>query len=100
MENNETYKITLADGTIIDNLILNGNNYITTQEIDESKITSTNFHTITINDIEYNNMTLRNFWKDTDGYHIVISELTAQEKFEAQINAKLDYIAMMEDIEL
>lgn len=100
MENKETYKITLVDGTIIDNLILNGNNYITTQKLDESKIIPTNFYNIIINDIEYNNMTLRNFWKDTDGYHIIISELTAQEKFEAQISAKLDYIAMMEDIEL
>ena len=30
------YKITLADGTVIDNLKLNGNNFISPVEIDET----------------------------------------------------------------
>lgn len=36
MEDQKIYKITLADGTIIDNLTLNGNNYISAELIDAS----------------------------------------------------------------
>ncbi len=36
MEDQKTYKIILADGTIIDNLTLNGNNYISAELIDAS----------------------------------------------------------------
>ena len=34
--NNKIYKITLADGTVIDNLTLNGNNYISKEVVDPS----------------------------------------------------------------
>lgn len=33
------YKITLSDGTVLDNLRLNGNNFISSSEIDESVLT-------------------------------------------------------------
>lgn len=98
MEENIT--LILADGTIIDNLTINGNNLISQTDVGEDKLSAVNLSRITINGTEYRDMLLRNYWKDTDGWHIVISEITPQERLEARINAKIDYIAMMEDLEL
>lgn len=96
----ENYTIILYDSTIIDNLTLNGNNFISPVDVGEDKLTLANLSRITINGVEYTDMVLRNYWQDVDGWHIIISEATPQEKFEATINAKIDYIAMMEDIDL
>ena len=96
----ENITLILADGTVIDNLKLNGNNLISQTDVGEDKLSVVNLSHITINGEEYRDMMLRNYWEDTDGWHIVISEVTPQERLEARINSKLDYIAMMEDIEL
>lgn len=96
----ENYTIVLYDGTIIDNLTLNGNNFISPVDVGEDKLTVSNLSRITINGVEYTDMLLRNYWQDTDGWHIIISEATPQEKFAEEITAKIDYIAMMEDIDL
>ena len=45
------YKITLSDGTVLDNLRLNGNNFISSSEIDES-VFDGNCSIVTINDGE------------------------------------------------
>jgi len=96
----ENYTIVLYDGTIIDNLTLNGNNFISPVDVGEDKLTVSNLSRITINGEAYTDMLLRNYWQDADGWHIIISEATPQEKFAEEITAKIDYIAMMEDIEL
>lgn len=98
MEENIT--LILADGTVIENLKLNGNNLISQADAGEDKLTAVNLSHVTINGVEYRDMLLRNYWKDTDGWHIVISEITPQERYEARISSKIDYIAMMEDIDL
>ncbi len=98
--NEELYTITLYDGTVIENLTLNGNNFISQTDVGEDVLSLANLSHININGIEYADMVLRNYWEGSDGWHIVISEATAQEKFEATVNAKIDYIAMMEDIDL
>lgn len=98
MEENIT--LILADGTVIENLKLNGNNLISQTDAGEDKLTTVNLSHVTINGVEYRDMLLRNYWKDIDGWHIVISEITPQERYEARINSKLDYIAMMGGIDL
>ena len=98
MEENIT--LILADGTVIDNLKLNGNNLISQTNVGEDKLSAVNLSHVTINGVEYRDMLLRNYWKDIDGWHIVISEVTPQERLEARINAKLDYLAMMGGIDL
>lgn len=98
MEENIT--LILADGTVIENLKLNGNNLISQTDIGEDKLFAVNLSHVTINGTEYRDMLLRNYWQDSDGWHIVISEITPQERYEARINSKIDYIAMMEDIDL
>lgn len=98
--NAELYTMTLYDGTVIENLTINGNNLISPIDVGEDKLSIANLSHITINDVEYADMVLRNYWEDTDGWHIVISEVTPQEKFEATITSKIDYIAMMEGVDL
>ena len=97
---NENITLILADGTVIDNLKLSGNNLISQADVGKDKLSAVNLSRITINGTEYRDMLLRNYWKDIDGWHIIISEITPQERYEARINSKIDYIAMMEDIEL
>jgi len=98
--NTELHTMILYDNTVIENLTLNGNNLISPIDVGEDKLNIANLSHITIDDVEYVNMVLRNYWEDTDGWHIVISEVTPQEKFEATLNAKIDYIAMMGGIDL
>ena len=94
------YEIELLDGTVIGNLTLNGNNFISQVDVDINNLTASNLSRIIINGVEYRDMILRNYWNDDDGYHIIISEMTPFERMEVQLNAKIDYIAMMEDIDL
>ena len=96
----EKYTIVLYDGTIIDNLTLNGNNFISPIDVGEDKLTVSNLSRITINGEIYTDMILHNYWQDTDGWHIIISEATPQEKFAEEITAKIDYLAMMGGIDL
>ena len=49
--NNKIYKITLADGTVIENLKLNGNNFVSDREI-TSEMFGGNLSKVTINDGE------------------------------------------------
>lgn len=99
---NETYTIELKDGTTFTNLMLNGNNYLSETPFDETKLTIGNFHDIKINNIPYTNMIARNYWHDTiDGlYHLIIDNLTPLELLQEEMEAKLDYLSMMTDVEL
>lgn len=51
-------KITLSDGTVIDNLTLNGNCYVSQTEVDESGFTDN--MTFTVTDDNENNETFKN----------------------------------------
>lgn len=97
------YKITLADGTKIDNLRLNGNNYASNLKV-TSDIFDGKLSTVTINDGErdtiYNNMELVQITEYDDGYYFILRQLSEQEIREMKIIADIDYIAMMSDIDL
>lgn len=45
------YKITLADGTVLENLVLNGNNYISPTVVDDA-VFAGNLASVTITDME------------------------------------------------
>lgn len=97
------YKITLADGTVIDNLKLNGNNYVSEKELTDD-IFIGNLDTVTIDDgdmaLTYNNMELIQLKKYADGYYFILKEMSEAELQEIKVRADIDYIAMMTDIEL
>lgn len=76
------YTIRLADGQELTNLGLNGNNYISKTEVDES-IFKDNLATMTVSDGEaettYHNVVLVQQVKYPDGYYLCFRELTKDE---------------------
>lgn len=99
----KTYTITLADGTIIDNLRLNGNNYISSREIVESAFLD-NCSPVVISDGEneefHENMELANISNYNGEYWFVLRDLSKNELERIKMQADIEYIAMMSDIEL
>lgn len=97
------YKVTLADGTVIDNLRLNGNNYISEKELSADMFLG-NLGTVTINDgdkdVMYENMTLVQLAKYDDEYWFILRTMTKKELQEIKNRSDIDYIAMMTDVEL
>lgn len=77
------YKITLNDGTVLDNLELNGNNFIAEGVIEDSVFTD-NLATITITDgttmETYEDMVLLSNRVDGGRSWFVLGEKTAQQK--------------------
>ena len=77
------YKITLKDGTVIDNLTMNGNNYVSPTEVDTSIFTRKNLSSVVVNDGEKDE-TLTNllFVQEThmnDGYYFILRPMTDTE---------------------
>ena len=90
------YKITLADGTVLKNLELNGNNYIAEGVIDDA-VFKDNMATVTITDGKttetYEDMVLLSHRVDDGRSWIVLGEKSAQEKAMERINAMLSSAA-------
>lgn len=90
------YKITLADGTVLKNLELNGNNYISEGVIDDA-VFNDNLATVTITDGKttetYEDMVLISHRVDGGRSWIVLGEKSAQEKAMERINAMLSSAA-------
>jgi hypothetical protein len=97
------YKITLADGTVIDNLKLNGNNFISPVEIDET-IFDGNCLNVTINDGEkddvHTNMELVQITKMGEEYWFILRDVPENELAFIKLQSDIEYIAMMSEIEL
>ena len=101
---NGTFKITLADGTVLDGLGLNGNNYISSKKLTEDDFDG-NLDHITIEDAEGNieeleNMELVQVKKYGKEYWFVLRQLSEQEIRDSKLQANIEYIAMMADIDL
>ncbi|MCD8119770.1 MAG: hypothetical protein LUE29_09895 [Lachnospiraceae bacterium] len=99
----KTYSITLADGTVLDTLSLNGNNFISKTAI-SADIFESNLSSVTINDGEtdktYTNMTLVHLTEYSGEYWFTLRELTSAEIKEMQLYSDLEYLAMMTGVEL
>lgn len=100
---NKTYTITLTDGTIIENLTLNGNNYISKEQLSEEMFDD-NCRTIVISDGEkeevHKNMELVQIVENNNEYWFVLREITEQELAQLQIQSSIEYLAMMTGVEL
>ena len=81
------YKITLNDGTTLDNLELNGNNFIAEGVIDDS-VFADNLAAVTITDgtttDNYTDMVLVSNRVDGGRSWFILREKTEQEKFEEE----------------
>ena len=99
----KSWKITLSDGTKLENLGLNGNNFIS-----EAKITEDDFKgklskvTVEGKDFkqEYNNMELVQIAHYEDGYYFVLREISQEELDKLKMQSDIEYIAMMSDIDM
>ena len=99
----KTYTITLADGTVLDDLKLNGNNFISNTAIN-ADIFNENCYTVIISDgvnSETYNMEFVQVTEQEPGkYWFVLRELSASELARIKMQSDIDYVAMMAGIEL
>lgn len=99
----KTYTMTLSDGTVIGNLTLNGNNYISKTPVDAA-IFAGNCSPVVISDGEneeiHENAELVQIAQYGNEYWIVIRDLSEQEIRDLKTRSDIDYIAMMTDIDL
>ena len=107
MEKSRLWKITLSDGTKIENLRLNGNNYISEEKLTEddfkgklSKVTIEGSEDGQEIKKEYEHMELVQIVHYEDGYYFVLRELSATELKEIKMQSDIEYLAMMTDIDL
>ena len=97
------WKITLADGTTLDGLKLNGNNFISTTEVTEELFLD-NLSEVTIEGEDgtekHENMELVQITKMGDKWWFILRDIPAEELEQLALKAQLDYLAMMIDPEL
>lgn len=103
------YMVTLADGTILDNLLLNGNNFISDTRIDEA-VFDGNLDTVRITgpgvDETFENLELASIREDGGKCWIVLRQLSDSELRERNTQADIrelfdtsdDIILMMADL--
>ena len=97
------YRLILADGTEIKNLTKNGDNYISDKKIDGNLFRG-NLSTLTITDGE-ETITMENAeliqQVEFDGkFWICFRELSERELKDIDMEAKIEYLAMMTDVDI
>lgn len=99
----KSYTITLADGTEIGNLRLNGNNYVSDEVIDSS-VFNDNCSPVVINDgireELHNYMELVQLTEVNGEYWFVLRDISTEELAQIKIRSDIEYLAMMAGIEL
>lgn len=98
------YRITLADGTTIDNLKLNGNNFISKESLNP-EVFRGNCSPVTINDGSkdevHNYMELVQITTDSVGdYWFVLRDISTEELACIKMQADIEYVAMMAGVVL
>ena len=97
------YSVTLSDGTVIDGLRMNGNNFISKDPIDPEMFEG-NLAVVVINDGETEetreNMELVQVTRMGEEYWFVLRDVPASEIANAKLRSDLDYLAMMADVEI
>lgn len=99
----KSWKITLSDGTKLENLGLNGNNFISEAKITEDdfrgKLSKVTFEGKNFKQ-ECNNMELVQIAHYEDGYYFVLREIPQEELEKLKMQSDIEYIAMMSDIDM
>lgn len=76
---NTIYNIILANGTEI-HATLNGNNYITDDEVNIEILSDDNLSSVNIGGVDYKDMTCTNIWSEDGRTRFIIREMTEAEK--------------------
>ncbi len=99
----KNYKITLADGTELSNLTMNGNNFISEATIDPG-IFQSNCSPVVISDGEHDetheNMEQVQVTEVNGQSWFVLRDMTPKELEQAKIKSDIEYLAMMCDVDL
>ena len=99
----KTYRITLADGTVLDNLTMNGNNFISEEAIDASIFDGT-CSPVIINDGTneeiHEHMDLVQVTTVDKKSWFVLRDIPQKELEQTKLKSDLEYLAMMCDVEL
>ena len=97
------YKVTLADGTVLDNLRMNGNNFISQTPVDPS-VFDGNCSPIIINDGSndeiHDDMALVQVTQSGNEHWFVLRDIPANELASMKMRSDLEYLAMMAGVEL
>ncbi len=99
----KSWKITLSDGTRLENLGLNGNNFISGAKITEDDFKGKLSKVIIEGKDfkqEYNNMELVQIAHYEDGYYFVLREISQEELDKLKMQSDIEYLAMMSDIDM
>ena len=103
METKPKYKITLSEGTVLDDLYLNGDNFISTSEITED-IFAGNCSPVVIESENVNeihdNMELIQITKMDGDWWFILKDISEEELAKAKMQSDIAYIAMMTNVEL
>lgn len=91
--NEKTYKITLADGTVIEPLTLNGNNFVSEKEI-TAEIFDNKLDTVTIESPDgskedHKNMELVQVKKYDDGFYFILRDIDPDELEKRELRKQL-----------
>lgn len=102
--------ITLHDGTKIENLHWNGSALVSATEVDSTLLTDANLVTVQITDEETQSTSTMHNAKllqqkyydngDESGWYIDLTEASQIELLQTELNSKIDYIAMMTDVDV
>lgn len=99
----DLYKITLADGTEISGLRMNGNNFISSAKITKD-IFEDNLSSVIIsdgrNEEEHGQMELVQITTTENEYWFVLRDVTPDELYLAKLRADIDYVGMMADVDI
>lgn len=97
------YTIVLENGTTIQNLHLNGNNFVSQNPINP-EIFDGNLGVVTISNGEteeiHHNMGLVQVTQMEDEYWFILRDIPENEIANAKLRSDIDYLAMMTDIEI
>ena len=103
METKPKYKITLSDGTVLDDLYLNGDNFISTSEIAEDAFAGNCSPVIieseNVNEI-HDHMDLIQITKMDGDWWFILKDISEEELAKAKMQSDIAYIAMMTNVEL
>lgn len=94
-----TVTIKLADGTVFEGLKVNGDNLISEEDI-KDKLTPINLVGVEIDGFKHEAMRLAGYRQHEDGYHFVLLDKPKAVLDMEKLNAKIEYVAIMADVEV
>lgn len=103
MEEKTVYTITLADGRVIENLTMNGSNFVSETAVEETMFRN-NCSPMTVSD--GTNTEIHEHAKLVQvavyggKYYLAFRDISEQELKDEKIRADIDYLAMMTDTDL